>query len=406
MTDNVIAPAIDAAFATDEIGGVHYPRTKLTLGADGTNDGTVSSANPMPVGSPDLVTLASAIKLEDSAHVSGDPGIALLALRFASDAPTTGNDGDYTNLKTDEEGRLKVATKPASYAAITGNIAGNGGTVAVNCERFSNLMIHCAGAFAAVNVVFEGSLNSTNGLDGNWFAVQAVRSNANTIELTTGNLSAASAYAWELSVNALKYFRVRATAWTSGTQVWTFVPGTYATEPVPAAQVSGTQPVSGTVTATGVVGPAAHDAAISGNPLRMAGRALTASYAAVASGDTADMVTTLVGVQVVKPYAIPEIGWNANIALTTVTATALVVAGGAGLKRHITALQAINTGASAVDLIILDGATERWRMPLPPNAVVPIPFPTELITSAATALNANLSAVGTVRVCAQGYTAP
>ena len=110
-------------------------------------------------------------------------------------------------------------------------------------------MIHCTGTFSTVNVTFEGSLNSTNGTDGNWFVVQAIRSNANTIETTPGNLSAAPAYAWELSVNALKYFRVRATAWTSGTQVWTMIPGTYATEPIPGAQVSGTQPVSGTVTA-------------------------------------------------------------------------------------------------------------------------------------------------------------
>jgi hypothetical protein len=109
-------------------------------------------------------------------------------------------------------------------------------------------MIHCAGTFAGVNVTFEGSLNSTNGTDGNWFTVQAIRSNANTIETTTGVLAAAPAYAWELSVNALKYFRVRATAWTSGTQVWTMIPGTYATEPIPGAQISGTQPVSGTVT--------------------------------------------------------------------------------------------------------------------------------------------------------------
>jgi hypothetical protein len=84
-----------------------------------------------------------------------------------------------------------------------------------------------------------------------------------------------------------------------------------------------------------------------------------------------------------------------------------VAAGGAGLKRHMTGLQAINTGASAVDLIILDGAAERWRMTLPVNVPVDFCFAeTHLIVTAATALNANLSAAGTVRVCAQGYTAP
>ena len=173
----------------------------------------------------------------------------MLGIRSDSDAFTADN-GDYTVLKLDEEGRLKVASKPASYTATVGNVTSATSTVPLNCERFSNLMIHCTGTFAGANCTFEGSLNSTNGTDGNWFTVQAIRSNANTIETTTGVLAAAPAYAWELSVNALKYFRVRATAWTSGTQVWTMIPGTYATEPIPGAQASATQAVSGTVTAT------------------------------------------------------------------------------------------------------------------------------------------------------------
>jgi hypothetical protein len=50
-----------------------------------------------------------------------------------------------------------------------------------------------------------------------------------------------------LSVNALTHFRVRATAHTSGTAAWRILPGAYATEPIPAAQATATQPVSGTV---------------------------------------------------------------------------------------------------------------------------------------------------------------
>ena len=242
MADNLTLPATGATVAADDVAGVIYQRVKLTLGADGVSDGDVSSANPMPV-------TMGAMFAEDSVHTSGDMGLVMLGIRSDSDASTAAN-GDYTVLKLDEEGRVKVASKPASYAATVGNMAANGQTVVVNAERFSNLMIHCAGTFSTVNVTFEGSLNSTNGTDGNWFAVQAIRSNANTIETTTGNLSAAPAYAWELSVNALKFFRVRATAWTSGTQVWTMIPGTYATEPIPGAQVSATQPVSGTVTTT------------------------------------------------------------------------------------------------------------------------------------------------------------
>jgi hypothetical protein len=180
----------------------------------------------------------------------------MLAVRWDSDTPTVDANGDYTVLTLDETGRLKVASMPASYTPTTGNIAANGQTVSLDCTRFSNVMCHCKGTFSTVNCAFEGSLDSTNGTDGTWFGVQAIRSNANTIEATTGNLSAAPAYAWELSVNALKFFRVRATAWTSGTQVWTMVPGTYATEPIPGAQVTAAQAVTMTSTTVTASTPA------------------------------------------------------------------------------------------------------------------------------------------------------
>lgn len=302
MADNTQLPIPTTSgdvIAADDISGVKFQRIKLAMGDDGVNDGDVSSSNPLPVeitGSIP-VTIASAIeitndagnaipvsasslplptgaatqatlasiegyfKAEDTAAVSGDKGIILLAQRFSADTPTTDADGDYTILKLDEEGRLKVASKPASYADITGDITAvqatigtpvAGGTVSGDVSRASNVMMFCTGTFSTVNCTFEGSLESSG--DSNWFGVQAVRSNANTIETSTGNLSAQPAYAWELSVNGLKRVRVRCTARTSGTQSWRFVLGTYATEPIPAAQVSATQAVSGTVTATVTAG--------------------------------------------------------------------------------------------------------------------------------------------------------
>lgn len=46
--DNITAPATGAVLATDDIGGIHYPRTKLSFGADGSAT-DVSSAAPLPV---------------------------------------------------------------------------------------------------------------------------------------------------------------------------------------------------------------------------------------------------------------------------------------------------------------------------------------------------------------------
>ena len=205
--------------------------------------------------------LAALTKLEDDASASGDAGIPMLGIRQSADTTSTSNDGDYTLFKIDEEGRLKVSAKPASYPDITGDITAiqatigtpvAGGTVEGDVSRSSNIMAFCTGTFSTVNCTFEGSLEATGA--SNWFAIQAIRTNANTIETATGNLSAQPVYGWELSVNALKRVRVRATARTSGTQSWRFVQGTYATEPIPGAQVSATQPVSGTVTITNPTG--------------------------------------------------------------------------------------------------------------------------------------------------------
>lgn len=263
MPDNFVTnPGVGGAtFASDDIGGVQYPRFKPAIGVDGVAV-DVSASNPMPVEiggtvpvsaaslplpagaatQATLATIAGAVKIEDTPSATGDAGIFMLGVRQDSDTPSAGSDGDYTAIKLDEAGRVKVAAQPGGYPLSTGNITSATSTVPVNVSRVSNVMVYVAGTFAGVNFTFEGSLNSTNGTDGNWFTIQAVRTNANTIETASGVLAAAPAYGWELSVNGLNWFRVRATAWTSGTAGIQIQPGAYATEPVPAIQ---THPVTG-----------------------------------------------------------------------------------------------------------------------------------------------------------------
>lgn len=161
------------------------------------------------------------------------------------------DDGDEHPVLFDEQGRVKVAAAPAGIAPSTGNITANGQSFTIDVTRASNVVLHCKGTFAGSNCTFEGSVDG----GATWFGIQAVRTNANTIETTTGVLSAAPAYAWELSVNALTHMRVRATAFTSGTQVWTAILGAYATEPIPAIQTHAVTQ-SGTFTLTPVAGTA------------------------------------------------------------------------------------------------------------------------------------------------------
>jgi hypothetical protein len=212
--------------------------------------GTVTVANPTTnpeTGLAKDVSLLETHFTEDALSSGGEKGELVLGVRQDSDTSPVSGSGDFHTFIFDEVGRLKVGTAPASIAATTGNITGISQTVSVDVSRSSNIMFYCTGTFSTVNCAFEGSIDGGT----SWFAIQAVRSNANTIETTTGNLSAAPAYAWEASVNGLTNFRLRSTAWTSGTQAWRIQPGSYATEPIPAAQISGTQPVSGTVGVTG-----------------------------------------------------------------------------------------------------------------------------------------------------------
>ena len=70
MADNVtMNPGSGGAVAAaDDIGSVYYQRIKLTLGADGVNDGDVSATNPMPV---HQTTLASTVVTSTTPLASG-----------------------------------------------------------------------------------------------------------------------------------------------------------------------------------------------------------------------------------------------------------------------------------------------------------------------------------------------
>lgn len=189
----------------------------------------------------------------DTAAAASQKGVPTLVAR--RDADTAGVvDGNLTTLSVDEEGRLKTSNKTTNFPVTTAAVNTLAATLVVDTRRASNIVLHVkntgTAAMAAGNFAFEGSIDSTDGVNGTWFSIQAVRSNANTIETTSGTLSlavnAGLAYSWEISVNAYQYARVRcATAVTANAvATWTIQRGSYATEPIPAAQTTAAQPVT------------------------------------------------------------------------------------------------------------------------------------------------------------------
>lgn len=201
--------------------------------------------------------LASLVGVRDVPAAADQPGVAALVVRGDSDTITTA-DGDLSMLRVDEEGRLKVASKTASFPVVSGGLTTVGQTLAIDVGRASNVVFHVKNigtvTLAAGTFVFEASVDSTNGTDGTWFAIQAVRSNANTIEtqIALAGITAGGGYAaaWEASVNAYRWMRLRCSVAVTASAVaqWTILRGSYATEPIPAAQVSAAQAIT---TATG-----------------------------------------------------------------------------------------------------------------------------------------------------------
>lgn len=163
----------------------------------------------------------------------------------------------------------------------------------------------------------------------------------------------------------------------------------------------------GTVT---VAGQAAHDAVVAGNPVRGAARALSAAYATVATGDQADLISTLQGVLVTRPWQIPELEWSFASPAGGVVNTSDVVlaaAAGAGLRRYCTGVQLANANATATEVVLKDGATVIWRGLVPANAApFAVEFANPIKTTANAALNfACITTAAAVYVNAQGFTA-
>lgn len=159
-----------------------------------------------------------------------------------------------------------------------------------------------------------------------------------------------------------------------------------------------------------VVGDGAHDAAIAGNPVRVAGRAMSADYTAVTSGDTADLLTDLLGKIVIMPYAINQNHWQAVTAAKTDTSdTAIKASAGAGLRNYITSLTVTNSHATVGTVVeVKDGSTVIHRgYAAPAGGGYTQTFPTPLKGTAATAINvANITTGSNTYVSMSGYTAP
>lgn len=85
MPDNVTAPGTGETFATDQIGSVHYPKTKLVYGANETaTDVTAAAGYPVALDAPTLAALENTTVTVGAPLPAGSNTIGTVALDAAS----------------------------------------------------------------------------------------------------------------------------------------------------------------------------------------------------------------------------------------------------------------------------------------------------------------------------------
>ena len=282
----------------------------------------------------------------------GGAGDASAANQLLGNATLVAIDGKLPALSS---GRLPTVTTPAAVAAVTGNITAVAGTLAADVASASNVTMYVTGTFAGHNCTFEASIDGGT----TWFGVQAVRTNANTIEATTGVLGAAPAYAWKLSVNSFTNVRVRATAHTSGTAAWRIQPSSMATEPGPAVPVHGvTQSGTWNIgTVTTVTAAAATTTPANGTSYNAVSAASTNATSVKASAGnlfeiTASNVTaTATFVKLYNKASAPTVGTDVPVLTISVPAnTTVAMQFGSQGKRFATGIAlAVTAAAAATD---------------------------------------------------------
>jgi hypothetical protein len=243
VADNFVANSGSGGdtFGADDIGGVKYPRSKIIIGADGTNDGDVSSANPLPVtGTITAVTnitnavavtnaglteLAAAINAnqidvniatdsvgigggtqytEDAAAAANPVGNAMIVVRDdARGGSLTTTDGDNVALRGTNAGELYV--KHTDSVAVT-----NGGltelAAAINASSQMDVNIAASAATVAVSnaglTELAAAINASSQMD-----VNIAASNA-TITVASHAVTNAGTFAVQVDGAALTALQV------------------------------------------------------------------------------------------------------------------------------------------------------------------------------------------------------
>ncbi len=160
MADNTVLNTGSGGdtIASDDIGGVKYQRVKLIIGADGTNDGDVASANPMPV----TGTVTANLGATDNA-VLDDIAAQVLAIKTAIEILDNAISGSEIQADIVSSALPTGAATAAKQPAL-----GTAGTAAADVvtvqgiTSMTPLLVNGSGATQPVSGTVTANLSATD----------------------------------------------------------------------------------------------------------------------------------------------------------------------------------------------------------------------------------------------------
>lgn len=444
--------------ATDDIGGIKYPRSKIVIGADGTNDGDVSSANPLPshdfnvistdnstttplgisgnyTGTGEDVSQCSTVSIIiDSSHDSATDG---MTFEFSTDDTNWDEVHLHTYIAADGSRHFQLPVI-AQYFRVNYTNGGTGQTTfrvqTILHSQYIGTTIHRLGDSVdpdRSSTVTKSVILAQAAGSGDFVPVQAtaagnfkvdvdeiggVAPSLNTgvrdagtqrVTVATDDLVPISAASLPLPAGAA----TSAAQLPDGHNVTVdnaSIAITAAALPLPSgAATSAAQLADGHGVAA--AGDIAHDAPDSGNPVKTGGKAKafdgTPAGADVAEDDRVDSYHTPDGRQYVET-AHPNY-FSASVDYATAQTNATVQAApGASLKNYITDI-IISNGATAGNITLLDGSGGSVLLELYPavNGGLTISLRTPIAQTANTLLAITSTTVTTHTVTICGFVA-
>ena len=188
MADNTTLPSGDAGgdtLASDDISGIKFPRSKIVIGADGTNDGDVSSGNPMPVtgtvtanlGATDnavLDNIQTAVEVIDNAISGNEMQVDVVTSALPTGAATAAKQpalGTAGTASTDVISVQGIASMTAIVVDGSGVTQPVSGTVTANLSATDNAVLDAIAASVAGTVTVSGTVTANAGTNLNTSAL-------------------------------------------------------------------------------------------------------------------------------------------------------------------------------------------------------------------------------------------